>query len=180
MAQPWPADTTLCVMNVVDTRRLEIAQTLIENAKSRAQSLMKSAVDKLISSGQKLIFGGSVGNPEVADPKYAKQWEADLIMLGSDGPKQVSQFFRANVDQTVLRTSPCSVAIVRSGPAHPARGTRILLATDGSAGAAAAVYLVGSGLEAKALIADSPKNGQFLGTSHPSNSKDEKTSSTTA
>lgn len=43
----------------------------------------------------------------------AKEWHADLIILGSHGRKGVQRFLLGSVSEAVARHAPCSVEIVR-------------------------------------------------------------------
>ena len=83
-----------------------------------------------------------LGFPKKAIPEYAKQWGADLVMVGSHGQSALTRFLLGSVAHTVLRTSTCSVEIVRQSPVSSLRshGIKILLATDGSECSAKAVY----------------------------------------
>lgn len=142
--RPWPSGTVFCVMNVVDMRLWDGLPELIEDAKHEAQSLVKGATDELAKSRHEVFSEIQLGLPKKAIPECAKQWAADLIMMGSHGQSALTRFFLGSVAQAVLRTSPCSVEIVRPGsvPPSPSDGMKILLATDGSECSANAVYSV--------------------------------------
>jgi nucleotide-binding universal stress UspA family protein len=133
-ARPWPSGTLFCVMSVVDMRHWEGLPALIEDATREAQSLVKSATDKLTQSGHRVFSEIPVGSPKIAIPDYAKQWAADLVMVGSHGQSAATRFLLGSVAHAVLRTAPCSVEVVRQKtPASSrAQGMKILLATDGS------------------------------------------------
>jgi nucleotide-binding universal stress UspA family protein len=83
--------------------------------------------------------------PKKAIPEFARQWGADLVMVGSHGQNQMVRFLLGSVALAVVRSSPCSVEIVRPSPAgsgSSAHAMKILLATDGSECSAKAVYFV--------------------------------------
>jgi nucleotide-binding universal stress UspA family protein len=143
-ARPWPSGTKLCVMSVVDMRHWEGLPALIEDAKREAQSAVKRATDKLAQSGHRVFSEIPLGNPKEVITQYAKQWRADLIMVGSHGQGAVTRFLLGSVAQAVLRTAVCSVEIVRMSPAAQSTsgGTKLLLATDGSECSVKAVYSV--------------------------------------
>ena len=140
----WPCGTVFCVMSVVDRGRWEGLPALIEDAKHGAQSLVKCATERLTRSGYEAFAEIQVGLPKVAIPEYAKQWGADLVMVGSRGHSALTRFLLGSVAQAVLRASTCSVEIVRPNvdTASAPRGMKILLATDGSECSAKAVYSV--------------------------------------
>lgn len=141
--RPWPSDTVFCVMSVVDLGHWE-GQPALEDAKRVAHSLVKSATEKLAQSGHEVCSEIQLGSPKKAIPEYAKRWAADLIMIGSHGKSALTRFLLGSVAQAVLRTSPCSVEIVRHRPvsAPPSQGMKILLASDGSQCSAKAVLSV--------------------------------------
>ena len=139
--RPWPSGTVFCVMSVVDMRLWTGLPELIEDAKREAQFLVKGAAETLTQSGHEVFSEIQLALPKKAIPEYAKQWGADLVMVGSHGQSALARFFLGSVAQAVLRTSPCSVEIVRPGPVppSPSEGMKILLATDGSECSAKAV-----------------------------------------
>jgi nucleotide-binding universal stress UspA family protein len=139
-ARLWPSGTVFCVMSVADMGRLAGLPALIHEA----QSVVKRATDKLTQSGHEVLSEIQLGLPKNAIPEYAKQWGADLVMVGSHGQSALTRFLLGSVAHAVLRASPCSVQIVRQSPvSEPAsRGMKILLATDGSECSAKAVCSV--------------------------------------
>ncbi|MGO9647399.1 MAG: universal stress protein [Terriglobales bacterium] len=132
--RPWPSGTAFCVMSVVDLGRWEGRPAVVEDAKREAQSLVKSATEKLAQSGHEVCSEIQLGSPKKAIPEHAKRWGADLVMIGSHGKTALTRFLLGSVAQAVLRTSPCSVEIVRHSPASapPSQAMKILLASDGS------------------------------------------------
>ena len=134
-ARPWPTGTAICVLSIVDMGRWEGLPTLIEDAKDTARVLVETAAEKLDRPGLEVLSDIQLGYPKKAIPDFAREWKADLVMVGSRGLGAVSRFFLGSVAQAVLRSAPCSVEIVRStsvdSPAS-SRPMKILLATDGS------------------------------------------------
>jgi nucleotide-binding universal stress UspA family protein len=72
----------------------------------------------------------------------AREWPADLILVGSHGRSTVARLVLGSVSQTVVTHAPCSVRVARQGRAEPGRPLRILIGVDGSAAATAAVCAV--------------------------------------
>lgn len=141
---PWPSDTVFSVISVVDLRHWQSVPELIDDAKYDAESIVKYAADKLTKSGYTAFPETTVGFPKEAITSYAKEWGADLVMVGSHGQGAVSRFLLGSVAQAVLRMAHCPVEIVKVSPHSraSAQGTRILLATDGSECSAKAVDFV--------------------------------------
>jgi nucleotide-binding universal stress UspA family protein len=140
-ARTWPTGTVFCVLSVVDVGRWERHPALVEEAKLQIQPLVRHAADQLIQSGHEAFPEVKSGFPKKLIPEYAKRWGADLMMVGSHGQGTLTRFLLGSVAQSVLRTSPCSVEVVRHSP-PASQGMRILLASDGSACSAKAVSSV--------------------------------------
>jgi nucleotide-binding universal stress UspA family protein len=134
-ARPWPSGTVLCVQCVVDMWVWDEMPDLIEDAKNEARTLVMAATSELSRSGHKVVSEIQAGLPRKAIPEYAREWGADLIMVGSHRSNAVARFLLGSVAQAVLRAAPCSVEIVRPSPRSvPAfyPGMKILVGTDGS------------------------------------------------
>jgi nucleotide-binding universal stress UspA family protein len=142
----WPSGTEFCVMSVVDMRHWEGLPQLVEDATREAKSLATRATEELAKSGHSAFSEIPAGSPKEKIIEYAKQWNADLVMVGSHGNGVATRFLLGSVAQAVLRAASCSVAIVRqssqpqsqSKSQGSSRGTKILLATDGSESSAKA------------------------------------------
>jgi nucleotide-binding universal stress UspA family protein len=55
-----------------------------------------------------------VGKPALEIVKSAKEWPADVIVLGSHGRTGVARVFLGSVAEAVLRHAPCSVLVIRT------------------------------------------------------------------
>ncbi|MGA2429804.1 MAG: universal stress protein [Candidatus Acidiferrum sp.] len=132
--RPWPANTTFAVVNVVDIDRFARLPALIADAKHEADRTLSAAVEQLRRAGHTAHSEVIMGFPRRAISEYAKEWHANLIMVGSHGHSAIGRFLLGSVAQGVLHTAPCSVEIVRAGASGPAsrHPMKILLATDGS------------------------------------------------
>jgi nucleotide-binding universal stress UspA family protein len=142
IAQPWPSDTQFFVLSVVDLRHWEGLPALIEDAKREAQSIVKTAADKLIVLGRNVSSETPQGNPKELIPGYAEKWKVDLVMVGSHGNSKATRFLLGNTAQSVLHEASCSVEIVRQRQQRESHGLKLLLATDGSACSEKAVQAV--------------------------------------
>lgn len=135
VSHPWPSGTTFCVQSVVDMWEWIGSPELVEDAKREARTLVTAATSELSRSGHEVVSEIQAGVAKKAIAEYAKEWGADLIMVGSHRSSAVSRFLLGSVAHAVLRAAACSVEIVRPSPRGvPAfsRGMKILLGTDGS------------------------------------------------
>lgn len=134
-ARPWPTGSKLCVVSIVDMARWAGLPMLIEDAKHAAQSVADAAMGRLEFPGREVFSEVQLGFPKKAIPALARDWGADLVMVGSRGQGALSRLLLGSVAQAALRSAPCSVEIVRhtaSDPPASSRALKILLATDGS------------------------------------------------
>jgi nucleotide-binding universal stress UspA family protein len=78
----------------------------------RARKLVEGVAAQLEFKG----FHPSVSTPD-ADPRHAileaaREWPADLIVIGSHGRQGLDRLFMGSVAESVARRAPCSVEIV--------------------------------------------------------------------
>ncbi|HXQ26047.1 MAG TPA: universal stress protein [Candidatus Acidoferrales bacterium] len=143
VARPWPARSTACILHVVDFSPYTLGSELLKVAKRSSEDSLKSVAKDLEWSSLKIQTEVLIGYPRNAIPKYAKDWGADFIVVGSHG-RALGRFLLGSVAQAVVRKASCSVEIVRARPEKAARGAamKVLLAIDGSGCSKAAVRSV--------------------------------------
>lgn len=129
--RPWPPRTTFCVLNVVNLQRFERLPALIEDASREGERLVQEGAKKISGVGFEAFATTSLGHPRSDISCFAKEWGADLILVGSHRHGAVGRFLLGSVAQGVLRTAPCSVEIVRRVP-KASSPRKVVLATDGS------------------------------------------------
>ena len=80
--------------------------------------------------------------PATAILTKAQEWQADLIVMGSQGRGALGRAMLGSVSQTVLSHAPCSVRVGRhrATPARPA--LRLIVGVDGSNNSASAVAAI--------------------------------------
>jgi nucleotide-binding universal stress UspA family protein len=134
-ARPWPAGTEVCILHVVDLTPFPLGAELMDAAQRAAEASVKTLGDDLAKSGLETRTEVFPGAPRSAVTEYAKNWNADFVVVGSHGGTGLARFLLGSVAQSVVRHAPCSVEIVRHNASRkslPAEGLRVLVATDGS------------------------------------------------
>jgi nucleotide-binding universal stress UspA family protein len=139
----WPDDAQIQLLNIIDTTGLiGIKGDLREFMRAQreaAHSLLRSAAERLKQSAQEISILTIEGYPPQMIVERAREWGADLILLGSHGHSAIARFFLGSVAGYVLRHAHCSVAVARS---HKQDGAKVLFATDGSEASLAAARSV--------------------------------------
>lgn len=142
--RPWPAGSEFAVVTVIDPFFFPKAPLLLEEAKQSARRTLEEGAQPLIEAGWPVSPNVILDNPRHALPRAASEWKAELVLMGSHGRSAVGRLLVGSTAQAVLRHSHCSVEIVRGdwGSAGVEVGMRVLLPTDGSEHAEAAVSAV--------------------------------------
>lgn len=84
------------------------------NEEERKQKVQEFLHNKLKEMGYDGIqIGVKVGDPSTEIVDYAKEIEADLIVMPSHGRKGVSRFLLGSVAERVVRLSHCPVLILK-------------------------------------------------------------------
>lgn len=124
--RPWPANTEIKVLTVMEpiatnlmvggefafdlsSYQQRLHDMLTEVAQNAAQSLSAAGHSNVST----LIREGAVAEAIIDE---AKEWGADLIVLGTRGRQGISLFLIGSVAQRVAAHAPCSVELVRLPP----------------------------------------------------------------
>jgi nucleotide-binding universal stress UspA family protein len=84
-----------------------------EAEKKQAKELVDKTVELLRAKGLKATGTVENGDAKSRILESAKDWRADLIVLGSHGRKGLEHFLMGSVSEAVARHAGCSVEIVR-------------------------------------------------------------------
>jgi nucleotide-binding universal stress UspA family protein len=131
-ARPWPADSQVQVLTVVENPEFLTLGLASDELKARAQHLADAAATLLRSHRLRAKAVVAVGDPKTVILDHAVAMHADLIVVGANGLGAVERFLLGSVSRAVLRFAPCSVALVRETAAGGGAGCKVLLAVDGS------------------------------------------------
>jgi nucleotide-binding universal stress UspA family protein len=147
-ARPWPAGSSFLLATAIDPFFFARAPALLAKAKKCAQQHLEHTAECLQNAGWNITSEVIVGNPRRAISLFARDWGAELVMVGSRDLSDTKRLFLGSTSQSLLRRAPCSVEIVRThDPKKPTgtdKGMKLLLATDGSEFSVAAVRSVAS------------------------------------
>ncbi len=123
--RPWPSDTKVHVLSVVEPFHPEYAgwhtsyvPLALEAQKERVESVRKLVEEnaqrlKSRLSAECVTFEAAEGYIKDKILDKAVAWPADLIVMGSHGRRGLEKWLLGSVSQAVVAHAPCSVEIVR-------------------------------------------------------------------
>ncbi len=85
-----------------------------------ARHEMDHLVERKQGHGVVLSVAFVEGYPDEGIVKHAKEWGADLVVIGSHGRRGLSRILLGSVTERVVRHAPCPVLVVH--PPHPEHG----------------------------------------------------------
>ena len=121
-ARQWPPDTVVRVLSAVeplpplgsdiryDAGTYQEAQN---EAKSRAEEIVRRSAEELRAAGLMVETRVRQADPRVIIVDEAKEWPADLIVMGSHGYTGLKKLLLGSVAQSVVNQATCSVQVVR-------------------------------------------------------------------
>lgn len=145
-ARPWPAASEFLLLHVLDPFPFVKAPISLARAKHSAEAQLQDLAKPFLKAGWKVCSDVILGRPRQAISKIAESWKANLVVVGSNDPSDLTRLLLGSTARAVLRHAPCSVEIARpkSGDSvdERPRQFRILVATDGSEFSKSAVCFV--------------------------------------
>ena len=123
-AVEWMREMPLCFQYAHGPRAGDDVVECRNKSFERARDLVERIAARLEFKG----FRPSVLTPD-ADPRHAiveaaREWPADVIVMGSHGRRGVDRLLLGSVAESVVRHAPCSVDIVRMPTAEAKREAR--------------------------------------------------------
>ena len=125
--RPWPAATTVRLLSAVDVipvatdpsfiASLDI-DTLRNQIAKRYEEVMSRAAGLLQEKGLGVEMVVRDGDPRSVIVDEAKDWGANLIVVGSHGYTGVKRWLLGSVAHSVVSHAPCSVEVVRKNTAE--------------------------------------------------------------
>jgi nucleotide-binding universal stress UspA family protein len=86
------------------------------NIQELGWNLLQSLKEQALQKGVKTEISQQIGQPEQEITDFAKNWQADLIVIGSHGRKGINEFLFGSVSNYVSHHVPCSVLLVHQQP----------------------------------------------------------------
>lgn len=118
--RPWPAGTVVRVLSVIEPVTLPVPEsvTMPETWYQAMRRAARADIDRAVtllkkSAGLEIETAIPIGSPQEMILKEARDWHADLIVVGCHGTGQAGQFLLGSVSQAIALHAPCSVEIVR-------------------------------------------------------------------
>jgi nucleotide-binding universal stress UspA family protein len=121
--RPWPPGTVVRVLSAVEdvtppaTELWYDAGGSLERARqemtTRAERLTAGIAETLRASGLTAETAVSYGDARSVIVDEAKEWGADLVVVGSHGYTGLKRLLLGSVAQSVVGHAPCSVEVVR-------------------------------------------------------------------
>lgn len=121
----WPEGTSVKVLTVIHAAAplaIDPAFVLaaahveqVEGQRLLAPVLVDSAAEKLRTRAPHLVVTTMVveGNPKDVIVEEAREWDADLIVVGSHGYGRLKRMVLGSVAGAVVASAPCSVLVAR-------------------------------------------------------------------
>jgi nucleotide-binding universal stress UspA family protein len=134
LSRLWPAGTQVEVLSVAvgspelihpEPAGRSLHSDSTERERQRAEKDVAEAADKIRHAMPSLeVFAKTMdGAPADGILKEAKEWGANLIMMGSRGHNAVLRMLLGSVAQAVVRNAPCSVELVRKPATETAKAS---------------------------------------------------------
>lgn len=125
-ARPWPAGTQVKVLNVVEPPSLLMGremggydpefEAVWKALREQAQDIVEKAAARLRAANLNVSTELIEGHPKSQILDSAKEWKADMIVMGSHGRSGINRFLMGSVSQNVVSHAHCSVEVVRKTP----------------------------------------------------------------
>ncbi|MGH9680221.1 MAG: universal stress protein [Candidatus Acidiferrales bacterium] len=134
-AQFHPPEIAVRVLNVVQPLSVAVPPQIdagfapeLEAQRNDARELVDRAAKSLAAAGFQAATEVREGDVREKILESAKDWRADLILVGSHGHKGLPHLLLGSVAEAVARHARCSVEVVRTPPSF----AKVLLAVDDS------------------------------------------------
>ena len=113
--QAWPEGTEVKVMSMVNPLLYSIEEIGLYDGggTDRAHRAIGDAAQILARAGVKTAAEVIAGRPDKRIAREAKEWGADLIVVGTEDRRGLRRFIAGSVSERVASRAHCSVKVVR-------------------------------------------------------------------
>lgn len=88
-------------------------QEHIEAQSNEIESWLQEYAQKAQAEGLAVEYDWKIGDPSSWIREMAKNWDADLVILGRRGRRGLAEVFLGSVSNHVVHYAPCSVLVVQ-------------------------------------------------------------------
>lgn len=127
--QIWPAQSEFRVISVNEYSQIPYIPTdiyalpleqLLKSTQQTVEGIAATAAARLRGRGLQVSYTVGRGSPAQEIVREAKEWGADLILMGTHGHTGLSKLLIGSVAQKVLADAHCSVGIMKRPAAQTA------------------------------------------------------------
>lgn len=120
-SRPWPGDTKFRLISVIEANRDQGFGDARDMATHMADVVLKREkyMDEKVAEVSKIVAKGNVSGKVIQGPvrdtivREARDWGADLLVMGSHGRRGIKRFLIGSIAESVLAIAPCVVEIVK-------------------------------------------------------------------
>ncbi len=119
----WPERTEFRIVSAIDSM-IPLMDPWYAAGEVLDQIRMqnKKECEEAVASVHKIVTGAGLsattallsGSPKLRIIEYAKEWDADLIVIGSHGRRGIDRLALGSVSEAVAMNAECSVEVIRS------------------------------------------------------------------
>ena len=119
---PWPEEAEIHVLNVAEVMypvmvgvgpdAVDTSDVQVRTADDAKATANRSAM-RFRSLGFTAEGLGMTGEPQAAILEHAKEWGADLIVVGLHDCTRVERFLIGSIAESVVKHAPCSVLVLK-------------------------------------------------------------------
>ena len=119
---PWPEGSEIHVVSVAEVMYpvvVGLAPDTVDttDVEVRTESDAKAAANRIAMQFRSLGLSAEgvamKGDPEASIVEHAKEWGADLIVVGSRERSRVEKFLTGSISESIVKNAPCSVLLLR-------------------------------------------------------------------
>lgn len=124
----WPVGSEFRIVNVmppiVAYTSLAAVPDLLQDLRAESRKTGAAVIRKVALRMRDVFHNSNVeefvveGHPAEEILSMAKQWQADLILIGSHGRRGISRLLLGSVSMAVVSHAPCSVLVIRLSDAE--------------------------------------------------------------